>query len=75
MIEERDLWGRDRARAEDRSDEILSRLIVGDAIGSKQGGLSGGRELEEELLDELEELERVLSRGTTGTARGSVREQ
>ena len=51
-------------RAEDRIDEILSLLAVGEAIGGNRGEeVSGGWEFEEELLDELAELERTLAAG------------
>lgn len=80
MIERRGSWGLARSRAEDRRSEILSSLAEGEAFGTKGDGTPRGWELEEELLDELEELERALSRvegddgprsrtSTQGTAR------
>lgn len=59
----RERRGLARLRAEDRIDEILSRLAVGEAIGSNGDEALGRREIEEELLDELAELERIILRG------------
>ena len=63
MTEDLNPRGSARLRAEDRIDEILSHLAVGEAMWNKGLGASGEWELEEELLDELAELERTLSRG------------
>ena len=63
LTEDQNPRGSARLRAEDRIDEILSHLAVGEAMGNKGVGASGEWELEEELLDELAGLERSLSQG------------
>ena len=64
------MYGRSRRRIEERVAEIRHRLAMEEACGGTVIGgvanLPGFLELEEELLDEAAELERILAPGSPG---------